>query len=126
MSKFDFHPDPSWLEALEPLDNIYLLASYWGNILHDKESEITVAKISRITQTLIVLTEGSKFRRSNGLQVGAIAKGKNPARIFPFTTENIQALAEYHLRKKLIAQIEETNFCSLSTTKLESIVGLIN
>jgi hypothetical protein len=121
-TKIDFNADPSWLETLSPLDNVYLLHSYWGST---DESTIDVAKIERITKTQIVLCNGKKFKRTDGSQVEALTKGKRPARIFPYSQENICALAESRLRRKLITHIEVTNLYALSTAKLESIVELI-
>jgi monomeric isocitrate dehydrogenase len=124
MAKFDFNPDRSWLEALEPLDNVYLFPSYWGLPSSDNEETITVAKISRITKTLIVLTEGSRFRRTDGAHVGNLAR-KKPARIFPYSAENRQSLGEYRLRKDSIQAIESFNLYKLPTDKLIAIVELL-
>ena len=124
MPKFDFNPDRSWLEALKPLDNAYLFPSYWGMPSSDNEETITVAKISHITKTLIVLTEGSKFRRSDGAHVGTMAR-KKPAKIFPYTAENKQSLVEYQLRKDSIQTIESFNLNKLPTDKLIAIVELL-
>lgn len=126
MAKFDFSPDLSWLEVLEPLDNVYLLPSYWGSIqLNERENEITVTKISRITKTLIVLTDGSKFRRKDGKEVGGLAK-KKPAKIFPYSAENKKALAEYRLKQYLIARIESFNLHRLPADKLVEIADILD
>ena len=123
MTKFNFDPDPSWLETLSPLDDVYLSPSCWGS---RNESPISVAKIERITKTQIVLTNGSRFKRSNGSQVEALTKGKRPARISPYSQENKNAVAEYRLKQDSIAHIESVNLYKLPIDKLVAIVKLLN
>lgn len=80
-----------------------------------------ILDISRLTSTQFVLSNGSRFSRKDGYQIGSSDNfyGRN------YIGQITERILDDIKRNKLLSTIYMVNFESLSTNKLESIVEIL-
>lgn len=100
----------SWLKALEPGDKV-IVRSRYGN---DPES------VKRVTKTQIILSNGTKFRRTTGWKIPSDTW--NSSYLFQATPELIARIEEARHRSTLLNKIAPSILKKLPTDQLEQIV----
>lgn len=123
MSDFNWNPDPSFVDKLTNLDSVYLLngRDWYG---YPDPLDLLVCKVERLTNTLVILANGRRFRRKDGLEVAS--NYEYPAKILPMDTSSIQTRAAAHDRYELCQRVKKIPVSSLTTDQLQRIVNILN
>jgi len=109
-----------WASKLAPGDT-------WEALVHAKFGygvHVRVCTVEKLTPSLIVLRDGSRFRRTDLRQYGGDSYYRLPK---PATEEELDPVRKKHehQHQQIVAKLNSTNWSALDTPVLSSILATI-
>lgn len=92
-------------------------------VLIRKQWGLIVQRVEKLTKTMIVIDDGSRFRRDSGSEVGATAwswKSLEEA-----TDESIKEIKKVNRKRGLVKILKNVNYSNMTLEALEEIYKLV-